>query len=241
MRESPSVPLLPVATPNQTKPNQTMTLRTLKKMKNNYIKLSAQISAVIAARADQQKVARILTGVIAGGPSIETENATWETESATLCEMVERSLSNGARIKNITEMLAGCPCIGMDPIIDQYRAGYCADQTPVRIKVVHGYYYGTINAPRDGYLMDHPIYDSRTGVEIMTTLEFASVADAVGYLTTMEDGPLTDYDGNGDYSVSGTYYAAHGQHSRPVYTIVARASGRCTKAIVAACDAIANG
>ena len=92
------------------------------KMKNNYIKLAAQIEAVIEARADHQKVARLRTGVIAGGPSIEAENATWETESATLCEMVERYLENGARLSKITEMLAGCSCIGMDPILDQYRA-----------------------------------------------------------------------------------------------------------------------
>jgi hypothetical protein len=91
-------------------------------MKNNYKALAAQVEAVIEARADQQKVARLRTGVIEGGPPIEAENATWESESATLCEMVESCLENGARLSKITEMLAGCPCIGIDPILDQYRA-----------------------------------------------------------------------------------------------------------------------
>ena len=91
-------------------------------MKNNYKALAAQIEAVIEARADQQKVARLRTGIIEGGPSIEAENATWESGSAALCEMVESYLENGARLSKITEMLTGCPCIGMDPILGQYCA-----------------------------------------------------------------------------------------------------------------------
>jgi hypothetical protein len=116
--------------------------------------------------------------------------------------------------------------------------------TAVRIKADFGYYYGTFNAPQDGYLMGEPQYDYRTGREYSEPLEFASVAEAFAYLTKGSHGCYPsevlacDYDGDGDFSVSGTYYTFHGQHSRPVYTIVSRKSGRCTKAIKAECDRI---
>jgi len=90
-------------------------------MKNNYKHLAAAIELVIDARKDQQKVANLRTGVIAGGPSIDGENATWESASASLCDMATEYLENGARLSKIEEMLKGCPCIGMDPILDSYR------------------------------------------------------------------------------------------------------------------------
>ena len=99
---------------------------------------------------------------------------------------------------------------------------------PVRIKANMGYYTGTLNAPKDGYLM---------GYDTTTPLEFAAVADAYAYLTSSDD-YYCEYDGDGDFSVGGKYETYHGQHSRPRYTIVSAKSGRCTKAIKAACEDI---
>ncbi len=117
-----------------------------------------------------------------------------------------------------------------------------------RVKAAFGYYPGTYIVPQDGYLMGYPTCDRMTGCDITSPLEFASVAEADAYLTDQgidsphghlpADGPSAAYDGRGQYSADGTYYTAHGQHSRPVYTIVSRASGRCNKAIIVACDAI---
>ena len=114
--------------------------------------------------------------------------------------------------------------------------------TAVRIKAEMGYYPGTHNAPQDGYLMGRPTYDRMTGRDITSPLEFASVAEAYAYLTNSDhysqDAMFCEYDGAGDFSRSGQYVTSHGQHSRPVYTIVSAKSGRCTKAIVAACEEI---
>jgi len=119
-----------------------------------------------------------------------------------------------------------------------------------RIKAEFGYFYNTYNAPADGYLMGDPIIDYSTGREYCRPMEFETVADAFSYLTEQgvdtpygrgdAEGPEADYDGDGQFSAGGTYYTSHGQHSRPVYTIVSRASGRCTKAIIAECDNINN-
>ena len=121
-------------------------------------------------------------------------------------------------------------------------------ETSYRIKAAFGYYPSTIYAPADGYLTGPEEYDYLTGRTFCEPLEFSSVADADAYLTEQgtdsphgyldADGPAVAYDGRGQYSANGIYCTAHGQHSRPVYTIVSRASGRCTKAIIAACDAI---
>ena len=115
--------------------------------------------------------------------------------------------------------------------------------TAVRIKAEFGFYSGTFNAPQDGYL-SYPKYDRMTGRDITSPLEFSSVADAYAYLTgggygcDPADGLACEYDGAGDFSRSGHYVTSHGQHSRPVYTIVSAKSGRCTKAIIAACEEI---
>jgi hypothetical protein len=112
--------------------------------------------------------------------------------------------------------------------------------TAIRIKADFGYYPGTYNAPQDGYIMGCPKYDSRTGRESCLPLEFETVEDACDYLTESSnyDAMHCEYDGNGDFSRSGQYVTNHGQHSRPVYTIVSAKSGRCSKAIKAACDLI---
>ncbi len=119
--------------------------------------------------------------------------------------------------------------------------------TAVRIKAEFGYYYGTHNAPQDGYLMSEPQYDHMTGRETCEPLTFASVKDAYDYLTAggygchPAEGLATEYNsGYGNFSASGTYVTSHGQHSRPIYTIVSAKSGRSTKAIVAECEAINN-
>jgi len=110
--------------------------------------------------------------------------------------------------------------------------------TPVRIKAAFGYYSETLNAPEDGYLCrDYPNYNQTTGKEVWPILEFDSVKEAVDYLTeprndsNQGDAMDCEYDGGGDFSFAGSFECAHGQNSRPVYTIVSRASGRCTKAI----------
>jgi hypothetical protein len=109
-----------------------------------------------------------------------------------------------------------------------------------RIKADFNYYAGTFYAPKNVYLMSEPEYDSRTGREYQTPLEFDSVGDAFDHLTSHHDGYThgtgCEYDGDGHFSVGGTYVTAHGQHSRPVYTVVSRRSGRCNQQIVAACD-----
>ena len=114
--------------------------------------------------------------------------------------------------------------------------------TTYRIKADYGYYSNTYNAPKDGYLLDEPTYDRRTGKETAEPLTFNSIEKAHEHLTSSHDGYGTgcEYDGDGTYSMSGTYTTAHGQHSRPRYTIVNTASGRCNKAIIAACDKLAN-
>ena len=114
--------------------------------------------------------------------------------------------------------------------------------TAVRIKAEFGYYYGTCNAPQDGYLRGYPKYDRMTGRDIAIPLEFGSVAEAYAHLTDCDqysqDAMFCEYNGSGDFSRSGQYVTSHGQHSRPVYTIVSAKSGRCTRAIVAACEEI---
>jgi hypothetical protein len=127
-------------------------------------------------------------------------------------------------------------------------AAWCRPQTKkmttmksktYRIKAARNYYHGTYNAPRDGYLLSAPQYDPRTGREYCEPLEFDSVEEAYQHLGD-PSGPLgLDYDGDGTFSVGGTYVTHHGQHSRPRYTIVNRATGRVSKAIVRACDALA--
>lgn len=116
--------------------------------------------------------------------------------------------------------------------------------TPVRIKADFGYFQGTYNAPTDGYLHGPEQYDGRTGEIYRRPLEFKSVQEAYDYLTNSEpydqDAMFCDYDGDGQFSVSGTYVCSHGQHSRPNYTIVSRKTGRCNKAIIAECDRINN-
>ena len=100
-----------------------------------------------------------------------------------------------------------------------------------RIKVEYGYYHGTLNAPEDGYLYD--------GHE-ESILEFDDPKGAYEYLTSKSnwDSPYCDYDGEGRFSVGGTYMTSHGQHSRPVYTVVGAKSGRPSKWIVEALDKI---
>jgi hypothetical protein len=118
-------------------------------------------------------------------------------------------------------------------------------QSPTyRIKAQFNYYAGTYNVPSDGYLMDDPSYDDFTGRDKCDIMEFETVRDAYDYLTGgsyyshPSEGLRTDYNGNGCFSKGGTYVCYHGQYSRPNYQIVSRKSGRCTKAIIAECDAI---
>lgn len=110
--------------------------------------------------------------------------------------------------------------------------------TQVRIKVEWGYCSGTYNAPQDGYLMGSPKWDGIR--EYAEPLDFASVREAYEFLIRSDawhqDSMYCQYDGDGQFSVGGQYVCAHGQHSRPVYTIVGRKSGRCTKAIIAELD-----
>ena len=114
-----------------------------------------------------------------------------------------------------------------------------------RIKADFGYYSNTYYAPQDGYLQGDEQCDRRTGRYYTEPMTFDSVRAAGDYLTgggygcNPLDGLACDYDGEGQFSVGGTYVTAHGQHSRPNYTLVSRASGRCTKSIMAGCDAIA--
>lgn len=101
----------------------------------------------------------------------------------------------------------------------------------VRIKAEYGYHHGTLNAPKDGYLKT-PCGSS--------PLEFETVQGAYDYLTADDgghDAMCCGYDGDGTFSTSGVYVTSHGQHSRPRFTIVSAKSGRCTKAVIAACDA----
>ena len=114
--------------------------------------------------------------------------------------------------------------------------------TAVRIRANTGYYQGTCNAPQDGYLMGYPKYDRVSGRDIASPLAFASVADAYAYLTNSDhysqDAMFCKYEGAGHFSRSGQYVTSHGQHSRPIYTIVSAKSGRYTRAIGAACEDI---
>lgn len=106
-----------------------------------------------------------------------------------------------------------------------------------KIKASFGYYIGTYNAPVDGYLMDSPRYDSRTGRVSSSPLEFETVKAAYDYITASSDDAYDAmhcaYDGDGVFS---RWPICH--LSRPVYTIVSAKSGRCTKSIIAACDAL---
>lgn len=89
--------------------------------------------------------------------------------------------------------------------------------------------------------MGRPKYDPRTGRDYSSALEFATVKAAYDYLAASGDdydAMHCGYDGDGNFSVNGQYTTLHGQHSRPVYTIVSAKSGRCNKAIVAACDSL---
>jgi len=112
--------------------------------------------------------------------------------------------------------------------------------TAVRIKAEFGYYPGTHHAPKDGYLMDHPEYDHRTGKTSSRPLEFSSVSAAYSHLTNSEpsdpDAMFCEHDGEGRFSVGGRYECSHGQHSRPVFTIVSAKSGRCNRSIIAECE-----
>lgn len=107
--------------------------------------------------------------------------------------------------------------------------------TPVKIKAEWKYYYNTFNAPEDGYL--HPEW-------MEAPMEFASVRNAYDFLTDTDadiyDAEWTGlvYEGDGEFRARGVYVTSHGQHSRPVFTVVSAKSGRCTKAIIAECDAI---
>jgi hypothetical protein len=116
-----------------------------------------------------------------------------------------------------------------------------------RIKADYGYYSGTFHAPSDGYLMGEPNYDHFTGRESCSPLDFDTVEAAYKYLTGggcdchPSEGRSCEYDGgDAKFSRGGTYVTAHGQHSRPRYTIVSRKSGRCTKAIIAECERISS-
>ena len=115
--------------------------------------------------------------------------------------------------------------------------------TTFRIKADWGYFPGTFHAPTDGYLMGEEQYDGFTGKTFSNPLEFATVEEAFVYLTERSqetpygysDAMDCEYDGDGQFSVGGTYVTSHGQHSRPRYTIVSAKSGRCNKAIIAEC------
>ena len=114
-----------------------------------------------------------------------------------------------------------------------------------RIKADYGYYTNTFHAPSDGYLMGEPYYDHFAGRESCSPLDFTTVEAAYKYLVGggydchPSDGRSCEYDGAAKFSRGGAYVTAHGQHSRPRYTIVSRKSGRCTKSIMDECDQIA--
>ena len=116
---------------------------------------------------------------------------------------------------------------------------------PVRIKVDFGYYPDTYCAPQNGYLRcASPEYDRQTGKWFCRILDFNSVADAIDHLThplsdSCYQGALEcDYDGDGEFVFGGPFQMAYGQHSRPVYTIVSRTSGRCNKSILSEIERI---
>ena len=113
-----------------------------------------------------------------------------------------------------------------------------------RIKADYGYYSNTHNAPQNGYLMDDSTYDRHTGREHAEPLTFDSVEAAHKHLTSEHDGYThgtgCEYDGDGTYSMAGTYETRHGQHSRPRYTIVNAKSGRSNKSIITACEILNN-
>jgi hypothetical protein len=98
-----------------------------------------------------------------------------------------------------------------------------------KIKAEYFYYITAPNALRDGYLMSPGADD---------ILSFGTVKEAYGFLTADGGHYAFDYDGDGEFSVGGRYVCAHGQFARPRFTIVNAKSGRCNKAIVAACDKI---
>lgn len=116
--------------------------------------------------------------------------------------------------------------------------------TTYRIKADYCYYSRSYGAPVNRYVMGEGGYDSFTGKETREPLDFESIQDAYDHLTGggrdshPSDGLACDYDGNGNFSVGGTYVTHHGQHSRPVYQIVSAKSGRCNREILAACEKI---
>ena len=109
-----------------------------------------------------------------------------------------------------------------------------------RIKADYNYYSGTLNYPANGYVMGEEKYDSWTDKTTREPLGFESIRDAYDHLTSGDygdhpsDGLACEYDGDGNFSVAGTYVTHHGQDSRRVYQIVNAKSGRCNKAIIAA-------
>lgn len=110
---------------------------------------------------------------------------------------------------------------------------------PLKIKAEYNFYSGTIHAPQDGYLKGEEDYDGHTGKVTCADLVFATVEDAVEFLTGEESRFFTgglDYDGDGEFSAGGTYYERHGEYARPRYRIVSAKTGRTTKAILAAID-----
>jgi hypothetical protein len=90
-----------------------------------------------------------------------------------------------------------------------------------KIKAEWNYYSGTLNVLKDGYL-----YDSYNHSE---HIEFDTVKSALNYLQEYYNCDFLNRDSS--LSFGGTYVCAHGQHSRPSFTIVNAKSGKINKQI----------
>jgi len=67
-------------------------------------------------------------------------------------------------------------------------------------------------------------------------LVYDDVEEAHKALTDPEGWFCLEHDGDGVYSLPGVYETAHGQHSRPSYTLVNARTGKSNKAIRAAAN-----
>lgn len=57
--------------------------------------------------------------------------------------------------------------------------------TVYRIKADYGYFSNTLRAPKNGYVMGLPTYDSFTGREFQAPLDFDTIEDAHNYISAI--------------------------------------------------------
>jgi hypothetical protein len=91
-----------------------------------------------------------------------------------------------------------------------------------KIKAEWNYYSGTLNVRKDGYLYDNYYTPNEH-------FEFDTVQSALNYLQEEYNCDFLNRDSS--LSFGGTYVCAHGQHSRPSFTIVNSKSGKINKQI----------